>query len=259
MGQSPFSFVKWTMDCVTEQGDAVILYCSEIRWGRVHLVYTSALAVIGQQIERSSTLARFSLSSRKGQVCVEVPRLDISGRWEALASPFKHVVFENSVGAVIWEFIQPKSFVHVRAMDKEFTGIGYVERMTLTLPPWELSMRQFSKGRFVSTKDSLVWFDLQGEFSSRFALHNGVVCEPLSISATEIVLPEMALNMQDGVTLRSGSLGGNILPNAPTVGKLLPAKFFAVNQHLSKNPGALTGAYHSSTGWAIQEQLDWNS
>ncbi len=259
MGQTPFSYVKWSLDCVTEQGDAVVLYCAELRWGRIQLVYSNILAVNGQQVAGTSTLARFSLSSRRDQVCVEIPRLEISGRWESLAAPFERTLYKNSDGSAIWDCVQPKSFVHVRAMGKEYVGLGYVERLTMTLPPWALPMCQLGRGHFVSAKDSLVWFDWQGEFSSRFALFNGVVCDPLSVSTAEIVLPAATLNMKEGLTLRTGSIGESILPGAPTIGKLLPAKIFAVKQHFSRNEGVLTDPFHSSAGWAFQEELDFSA
>jgi hypothetical protein len=88
------------MDCVTEQGDAVILYCAALSWRAVHAVYSSVLAVHDGLTESRSSMTPYRLFSSPGDICVEFPRLHVSGRWEADATPHCRTVFESPEGAV---------------------------------------------------------------------------------------------------------------------------------------------------------------
>jgi len=166
-------------------------------------------------------------------------------------------VFQGPAGSVIRDCVQPRSIVHVRAMGSEFTGIGYAHRVALTVPPWQLPIHNLSRGRFVSGTDSLAWIDWRGPYSTRYAVHNGVECEPISVSDSEIVAPPVGLSMKDSLSLRSGTLGSNFLPGAPTLGRILPRAFFAIEQKQSLSQGRLNG--HSGAGWVIHETLSWKA
>ena len=48
-----FELSKWYADCVTEQGDALILYCAELRWRGPAIHYTSLLTHRGGRPARS--------------------------------------------------------------------------------------------------------------------------------------------------------------------------------------------------------------
>ena len=194
---TPFSLVKWYMDCVTELGDAVILYCADLRWRAIHAAYSSVLSVIGQTVESHSSMARYQLESKNDQILVELPRLKISGKWEASAAPFQHTVYKDASGSVLWNCLQPRASVHFRFGDRELTGLGYAECLTVTLPPWRLPMRQLRWGRFVSPEDSLAWIDWQGPYSTSFAVHKENRCDTLSVSDSEVAMNGVTLNMEE--------------------------------------------------------------
>jgi hypothetical protein len=245
------------MDCVTSQGDAAILYCASLRWRRMHLTFSSVLSVIGQSIESHSSMARYHLSSADGQILVELPRLDVTGRWKADAAPVQRTVYENASGSVLWNCLQPRSSVNLQIGERELTGLGYAESLTLTMPPWQLPMRQLRWGRFVSPEDSLAWVDWQGEYSTSFAVHNGRACETLSVSDSEIVMREGTLRMEDSLALRAGRLGSTILPAAPALGKLLPHSLFNIEEQKWRSRGIFNAPDRTSHGWVIHEVVRW--
>jgi len=78
VGQIPFSFIEWYMDCVTDLGDALVLSCVEMRWQGVYAVHSNVLALHGGQKASHSTMARHHLYKKGDQVIVEIPRLDLS-------------------------------------------------------------------------------------------------------------------------------------------------------------------------------------
>jgi hypothetical protein len=245
------------MDCVTERGDAVILYCADLHWRGMHLTYSSVLSVIEDSTESRSSMAQYQLSSSGEQILVEFPRLDVAGSWKADAEPYQRTVFENESGLVEWKCLQPRSLINLRAGGREYTGLGYAECLRLTLPPWHLPMRQLRWGRFVSAEESLAWVDWQGEYSTSFAIHNGRACETLSVSDSDVVIPSATLRMEESFPLRAGRLGATVLPGAPALGKLLPRSLRNIEEHKWRSRGKLNAQDGSSHGWVIHEVVHW--
>ncbi len=257
MEPSKFSLVKWYMDCVTGEGDAVILYCADLCWRGIHATYSSVLTVGKGLTEFHSSMSPYRLTSTNSHIDVEFPRMRVSGRWDAGATPFQRTVYENSAGAVAWNCLQPISSVHVRVAERELSGLGYAECLTLTLPPWQLPMRQLRWGRFVAQEDYLVWVDWQGPYANSFAVHNGLLCETLSVSDSEVVIRGAALRMEESFPLRAGRLGSTVLPGAPALGKLLLHSLFKIEEKKWRSRGILNARAHSNHGWVIHEVVDW--
>jgi hypothetical protein len=254
-----FLLVKWYMDCVAESGDAAILYCAELRWRGIQAAYSSVLSVRGASVESHTSMARYRLSSTGGEILVELPRLGVSGRWEASAPPFEQTVYENASGSVLWNCLQPRAAVRLRIGDRELTGLGYAECLTVTLPPWRLPLSRLRWGRFVSAGDSLAWIDWQGPYSTSFAVHNGVRCETLSVTDSEVALRGATLRMEESFPLRAGRLGSTILPGAPALRKMLPRSLADIEEHKWRSRGTLNAQGHSSNGWAIHEVVHWKT
>jgi len=246
------------MDCVTDHGDAAILYCADLHWRGVHLAYSSILTIDGDSTESHTSMARYRLYSTNDEILVEFPRLGVSGRWKADAPPAKRTIYENASGSVEWKCIQPRSSVKLRADGREYMGLGYAECLTLTLPPWQLPMLQLRWGRFVSQNESLAWVDWQGEYSTSFAIHNGRACKTLSVSDSEIAIPGATLRMEESFPLRAGRLGATVLRGAPALGKLLPRSLRNIEEQKWRSRGILSSKERNSSGWVIHEVVHWN-
>lgn len=257
MKPSQFSLVKWYMDCVTGGGDTVILYCADLRWRGIHATYSSLLCANGPSVEARASMSRYRLSHDDGKIQVEFPRLAVSGIWKAESASFQQTVYESASGSVLWNCLQPKSRVILRIGEREYAGLGYAECLTLTLPPWQLPMRQLRWGRFVSSEDSLAWIDWQGDFSTSFAVYNGEKCETLSVTDSGIVIPGVTLQMEERLPLRAGRLGSTILPGAPSLGKLLPHSLFNIEEEKWRSRGVLQAQERNSQGWVIHEVVHW--
>lgn len=260
MKASQFLLTKWYLDCVTEQGDTAVIYCADLRWHRVRAVYSSVLTADSESISTRSSMTGGQLPSVSGDVIsVELPKLGISGKWTSAANAVSRNVFEGTAGYVRWNCIQPKSAVHLRIQSREFIGLGYAECLTLTLPPWQLPMRQLRWGRYVSPEDCLAWVDWQGPFTTSFAFYNGQPSLPESISDSRIVLLDGTLCVDDCLPLRSGRLAETLLPGAPGLGKVLPLSLFKIEEHKWRSRGHWKASDHSSSGWVIHEVVHWNT
>jgi len=246
---SPFSLVKWYLDCVTDDCDVAIVYCAEMRWRRVHATVGSVLFGDGRGVSTRTSLSRHRVSRDSSLISAELPKLGVSGCWEAGEIPFERVVYENGVGRVQWNCLQPRSDVRVRVGDRELHGIGYAECLTLTIPPWQLPMQTLRWGRFASSEHSLAWVDWQGPFNTSFAVLDGKECKPLMVSESRVTVPGADLRIEPGLSLRSGRLGATILPGAFRLADLFPSSIFNVDEHKWRSRGALTLNGPTDSGW----------
>jgi hypothetical protein len=246
------------MDCVTERGETAILYCADLSWRGISASYSSVLLADEHAIDTQSSMKRYRLSSSGDRISVEFPRLQVQGTWNATAAPVQHTMYKDARGSVRWNCLQPGSSVHVTVGERELSGLGYAECLTLTLPPWQLPLRQLRWGRFVSPQDSLAWIDWQGSYSTSIAVYNSRKCEPLSISDTEVVLNDARLTLDQPLSLRSGRLGATVLSGAPMLRILLPDSLSNIEERKWRSRATLETPDRQSQGWAIHEVVNWN-
>jgi len=246
------------MDCVTDAGEAVILYFADLRWRGLQ---TAACSVLesrpGSKPRTRVSLAGFHLSSMTNEIHLEHQRLQVSGVWRANCPPVQRTVYEDRSGSILWNCVQPGSRVTLHLGGRELTGLGYAECLSVTLPPWRLPLRQLRWGRFVSQEHSLTWIDWQGSHCTSFAVVDGSDIELLSVSGSEVATSNAVLRISEGVSLRSGLLKSTILPEANTLKRLFPPTLFNIREQKWKSPGTLFYSGGNSKGWVIHEVVDW--
>jgi|SRR5215472_3350078 len=258
MRTGPFSLVKWYLDCITDAGHAVIVYCAEMRWRGLRTRMASVLeSPPGAAPVTHSSIGAYRLNASKDEIAVEHRRFGVRGTWRPAAPGFERTVYANERGSVIWNCLQPGSRVSCRIGERELNGLGYGERLTLTVPPWRLPLSQLRWGRFVSEKHSIIWIDWRGEHSTKIALCDGRPCDLLSASENEIVTSDGTLRILPGVSLRSGRLKDTIVPGMPGLAKLIPGSLFNIHEQKWKSRGTLQTPAEECSGWVIHEVVDW--
>ncbi|HEV2448073.1 MAG TPA: hypothetical protein VGS58_19215 [Candidatus Sulfopaludibacter sp.] len=246
------------MDCVSDAGDAAILYCADLRWRGFHAAMGSLLVSdAGAGAHTRTVLGRHRVVSSADEIRVEHPRLKISGCWRSMASPAKRTVYEQPEGSIVWDCLQPAAQVRMRIGERELTGLGYVECLTLTLPSWRLPIRFLRWGRFVSPSHALAWVDWQGEHATRFAVFNGRECSLGAASESEVTVEGASLRIDAGESLRAGRLNSTVLAGAPGLKRLFPASLFNIREQKWKSRGTLVSSGQASAGWVIHEVVDW--
>ena len=254
----PFSIEKWYLDCVTDEGDLAIVYCADLAWRGMHLQLSSILAGTEGSVRASTSVSHFDVEAEDRQISVNLPKLGVAGTWQALCQPHERLVYECEEGAIRWSCLQGRSKVQVRIRDRVLTGLGYAERLSITVPPWHLPLQRLRWGRFVSSDDALVWVDWQGSYNTAFALRDGKETSLLSVSEAEVSTSCGTLQIDSGFSLRSGPLESTILPDVPVLRKILPRVLFRVQEHKSCGKGVLEAQDRRSSGWVIHEVVDWN-
>lgn len=123
---------KWYLDCVTAEGESVVLYQAQLRWGALAIRYASALG-------GGTTLRATAEPSVDGDtVAWSAPRLGVEGTWRALAPARRETLFPG----VEWRCVQPRARVSLLFDGRRLSGLGYVEMLTLTVPPWRLPIEE---------------------------------------------------------------------------------------------------------------------
>jgi hypothetical protein len=165
---------------------------------------------------------------------------------------------DNELGRVHWQGLAPRAQVALALDGRPLRGLGYAERLTLTVPPWRLPLRHLRWGRFVGPHASLIWMDWQGPYQARFAFLNGAPCALRKLSAEAVEVEGARLEIGEGKTLRGGRLGETILPQLPALGRLLPASLAGIEETKWLAPGELECNGNTEPGWVIHEVVAWH-
>ena len=258
MHTGPFSLVKWYMDCVTDEGEAAVVYCADLQWRGMRATIGSVLENCdGTDARTRTSLGRFRIVCSGDNLAVEHRKLKVTGSWQAICSAFQRTVYEEAGGSIVWNCLQPGSRVKMRTGDRELEGLGYAECLTITVTPWHLPLQQLRWGRFVSAERSVAWVDWQGKHTASLAVVDGTERKLMSASESEVAIESGILKIAEGVSLRGGRLRSTILPGARALKRLFPASLFNIRERKWKSRGTFVDRGQTSRGWVIHEVVDW--
>jgi hypothetical protein len=257
-----FTLSKWYLDCVGDDGDALVAYAAMVRWGPVALRYASTLRRRPGQ-ERATvdtTLREVPWPGDAGRdVTWDAPLLGLEGRWKSLAGPIEATILESDEGRVQWRCVAPSARATVVHAGAPLEGRGYVEVLTLTLPPWHMPIDELRWGRFLGERHALVWIDWRGPHERRLAWLDGVEARPASVEPEGVTTEGGdVLTIEPGGLMRQGALGRTALAIVPAVDRLLPVRILAADETKWCAPGVLdVRGQPSDRGWVINEVVRW--
>ena len=154
-----FRLRKWYMDCVAEDGTGVIAYWARLSWGVVRLRYAATLVRRGASVSESATLrpGREPWAEPDG-IALRCRPLGIEGHWSPLDQPVCRTLLASDEGSVEWHCLVPRAKGRLMLADGVVVkGLGYVERLNLTILPGDLPIRELRWGRFLSDGTGVVW------------------------------------------------------------------------------------------------------
>jgi len=251
-----FHLSKWYLDYVTDQGDVEIAYTGKVHWGPARLHYSSVLeAVDGRVRERHSLRPQRPPELKNSMVMWPSKALHIDSRWEATAPPVRETIFRSTKGSIEWNCLMPLA----RAIARERSGLGYVEHLEMTIPPWELPIRTLRWGRFTSASDYVIWIDWQGESSRRIVYVNGEIIPCATIEDDRLEAEDgIRLLMDRSLVLRDGPLGTTALSAVPGIRRMFPARLLQTNECKWRSRSRLERKGKNPVeGWAIHEIVSW--
>lgn len=276
-----FHLSKWYLDCVSDEGTALVGYWARLRWGSLALDYAALLAApAGAEPSQFHTLRSPPPPALSGSQCTwQCEPLHVEGHWITDAPPVQMDLLDSPADGVRWSIHQPRADARIRfretgrpgAAIHEIRGMGYVETLELTLPPWRLPFNTLRWGRFLSPEHALVWLEWQkggshpgapalGESRRCFAvLDNVLVAEP-EITDQTVLLPDLPadLRFHSPRPLREGPLVATVFGAIPGLTGLLPGTFRRAHEskRLSQADLHLPGQV-PARGWSIYEVVTW--
>ncbi len=243
--------VKWYLDVATPDGRCAIVYAARLRLlGRSLAVHGSTL-LDGRRVRtRWSLLPARSPRREGGRLRFRSAPLRAAAAIEPVDPPFSARLLDGPSGLVDWECHVPRGVARVRVGDAVLDGLGYAERLRITIPPWELPIRALRWGRLLSESGGLAWISWEGPHPLRLALRDGRPV-PLDgawddrVSAGDAVHP-----LRTVATLRDAPLSST-LPGA--LRRALPR----VGLGLAETKWLARGMLGGAPATAIHEVVRW--
>lgn len=248
---------KWYLDCVAADGGGFIGYAARLRWGPVAARCSETLLWGRLAAPAASGLRWGGRLPETGPDGLhwDNPAVDARGRWRALAPAFApQVLHEEAAGRIEWHCCCPRADAAVQVAGTRLEGLGYAERLVLTLPPARLPFREQQWGRFLGAEQDCVWIVWAAPTPRAWVFHQGQPVVAAIEAGPRLRWPDHELHLEPGTALRSGPLEATILRRAPLLRRLLPASFGRVVETKWCSPGVLTDARgQACAGWAIHE------
>jgi len=258
---SNFYLSKWYLDCVSEAGDVLIGYAARISWKGLSINFSSLLLRRAHHVaETKTSLRELRVPLIEGSVLHwNSPELDVKGTWKPLEQPIRRKLLEDDAGSIEWNCISPRSEAKISiGTGLSFEGLGYVEQLTMSIPPWKLPFDELRWGRFLSDRDALVWIDWKGTNNFSVVFHNGVELEDAVVSDEGITSQETTVLLDRHNVLRTGPLLKTSLAVIPGIRKLFPSRTLMTEESKWLSRGSLKNLNGDAcSGWAIHEVVQW--
>lgn len=156
-----FELDKWYLDLVTDRGAATIGYAGVCRVGPTSVRFASLLHASPESpaIERT-TLRGVRFPVHDGDLLRwNIPALRFEGCWEPIGAPISQQLLNTERGCVEWHCHVSRARVTSQIEGAAQIGLGYAERLHITLPLWRLPFRTLRWGRYLSDRHGLVWIE----------------------------------------------------------------------------------------------------
>ncbi len=258
-----FSLTKTYLDCQTENGETIVCYASLLSLGHLKFRHASWLQLLPDgTTTRRQTFIRGSMpeETEQGDILWQCGILHAAGHWQAEHPVLPIQTLHTERGLTTdWHCLQPRSRVALRLENRHYEGIGYAERLHMTLPPWKLPIDTLHWGRFLGNEGSaVIWIIWEGPnpvtllWNTQGRLHTA----GLHASADGAFLRTNALRLDFDRRhiLRKGAIGSTVLHSFPVLAKkLLPPSILHLHECKWAGRATLTTPSGTETGLSIHE------
>lgn len=243
-----FHLEKWYGDVVTAQGAGAVVYAARLRWGALRVGYGAALILTDGHAPTGDATVRGVAMPR-----LETPlatwrnaALRADARWCRDAAPIKCRLMDGPDGAIQWTCHMPRAVARVKIGSSTVTGLGYLEQLQLSIPPWKLPFRELHWGRYLSPRHCAVWIDWAGDDSRRWSWLDGV-----EQAGWRIVFDQSR-------TIRDQPVVNTIGLPLPDLARRLAGQFGRARERKRLSRAVLMNeAGPLDEGWAIHEEVMW--
>ena len=254
-----FFLEKWYMDCINDLGRYCIGYHADLRFLSQSLSYSALLTPNNtkqKQVFSRSYNNSLNYDGENGLVW-KVPKMSLTAIMNQQQRVFEKVLFENIEGKVVWTCVMPLANAHFTFEDNDVKGLGYAEKLLLTIPPWKLPIKELIWGRWCAYDKSIVWIEWRGEYPFRLIIEDGIEVQPIQITDHEIVTETFSLTLNKQCCIRDGKVVNTVLQKVPILNKVLPEKARGLYESKWLSRGIFRSGKCVREAWAIHEKVEW--
>lgn len=257
-----FQLVKWYLDVVTDDGAVVLLYQARLRWAGLRLRYAAILLdeCRRRRVERATTHAVTVPCLDQDGVRWHNERLGVVGRWRSDAPSICRTLASGANGAIDWTCHVPRGRATVSCDGVTYRGTGYVECLTLGVPPWRLPFRALQWGRHASRAHSLIWIDWDGRDPRCWVWLDGEECAGAGVADSCLtgLAHDTTMRMDDARDLRNRRVLAALAGVLPAAARRAAGPLAAMHEHKRVARSALMRTGQPiDTGWTVYEQVTW--
>lgn len=255
--RSSFLLEKWYMDVVSDDATAAIGYFSILRWKKFSLTYSGLILRNKQgEVAIKNSFKNISSPLWSGTQLQWNTEFLKSG-WSAISPPIQIDLLKNKNQFIEWNCFMPKGHGKAIIGDTSVEGLGYAEKMTLNIAPWQLPIKELFWGRFLSSDYSIIWIEWRGPQPKLLIWVNAELENNGTISNDGIQVGKMKLIFQTKFELRSGNIGETIFKGIRKVLSIFPASIFQLHEKKWCGVANLTTNGQQFTGTYIHEHVIW--
>ncbi|MFH1320750.1 MAG: hypothetical protein ABII90_08880 [Bacteroidota bacterium] len=259
MNKDKFQLSKWYLDSIDQKGNVFIGYMALLKWKKAsihfcnHLFYDVEKGIksyISIQKCRFPELINNTLNWKTKHV---------NASWHGIDKAISEKILESEHGNIEWDCLQPKANSDILLRnDQRHTGLGYTERIDISIKPWEIPINKLYWGRFLSGTDTIIWIDWHGESQKKILYHNGIKKDDLQIFEEKINFEDHEILISQSVILRKGSLISTIFSKFKWFIKVFPSSILNTEECKWRSYGILKkNNIVLSEGWIIHEVVRW--
>jgi hypothetical protein len=256
-----FLLSKSYADCVSAEGAAFIAYAFDVSWGPVHLRYNASISCTpATSVRVQTTGLGFTAPVVEGDLVTWTSgRIGFGGNWTRREAPLRKNVHSSQAGSIHWDCVVPAGIAHVQFSNgHSLDGLGYVERIDLSIAPWGMPIRTVRGGHFIAENGSAVWMEWAGQNPVRFGYLEGRPAALADTSDTAVQFNEGILELSRSKVLREGYLADTVFSRLPDINDLVPRSVLEIEDHKWLSAATLhRPGLPDIIGWAIHEYTVW--
>jgi hypothetical protein len=258
-----FSLHKWYLDLVTNRGDVVILYAARLRWGAVRVGYASVLEDTADGVHREvGMVGRHQIPRRRGdELTWQNSVLDVEGHWRRESPSLRRRVLASTPhGTIRWACHMPRARATARVGGVRHEGRGYVESLSLTIPPWKLPFDELRWGRHTSDRHSLVWIDWRGSAPGSWVWLDGDEQPDAVVSDAGVsrLAGGAELQFRNGRDVVDRNVLASLIHPLPRLTRRVSGRLGAMHEHKRvASSSIMSGAEPLDRGWTVHEVVTW--
>jgi len=265
--QPSFKLEKWFLDCVTDEGNCFIIYASELTWNKWKITFSSVLNYhLSMGIFYKPKIGNSHFPEIRGSfITWQDNYFKIEGNWNGKTQAIHENLFENKTGCLAWNCYQPMSSVTLNFNKKEYVGLGYAEKLVLSVVPWDIPMDELRWGRFLSDAYHIVWIEYKREQTNQWVWVNGEKVENWDIFDNRIYNDSRHLELLFGekIVLEKEKKILNVLKGLikylPGFKRNIPLKFLNADEKKWLNKSTLKiDDQIICSGWTIHEYVNFS-